>query len=91
LPVALATPPSRISKTPLKRIRKPPSKGLPRAKAAPAATLTRKPSSVRVFGERGIKRAIGVISLRVLFFRSSKISIPAFVWCFTLILIILLF
>lgn len=80
MPLALATPPSRISKTPLKRIRRPPSKGLPRAKAAPANRLTTKPSNVRVFGDRGIKRAIGVISLLTLFLSSSNISIPSCCW-----------
>jgi hypothetical protein len=78
LSFALATPPSRISKAPLKRIRSPPSKGLPRANAAPAATLTAKPSRVRVFGERGIERANGITSFLALFFKSSNILIPSF-------------
>jgi hypothetical protein len=78
LPFALATPPSSISKTPLKRIRSPPSKGFPRAKVAPAATLIAKPSKVSVLGDRGINRAIGIISFLTLFFKSSNISIPSF-------------
>jgi len=79
-PFALATPPSRISKTPLKRIRSPPAKGLPSAKAAPAAALTTNPSKVRVFGDKGIRRAIGIISFLVLFLSSLKILIPSFYW-----------
>lgn len=59
-------------------MRSPPSKGLPRTNAAPAATLTAKPSNVRVFGERGIKRASGVTRSLALFFKSSNISIPSF-------------
>ncbi|WP_229390828.1 hypothetical protein [Methanosarcina sp. DH2] len=67
-----------MSKTPLKRIRSPPSKGFPRANAAPAATLTAKPSRVRVFGESGIVRARGITISLALFFKSSNISIPSF-------------
>jgi hypothetical protein len=31
-----------------------------------------------VFGDRGIKRAMGIISFLALFFKSSNISIPSF-------------
>lgn len=75
-PFALATPPSRISKKPLKRIRSPPAKGFPSENAAPAATLTTKPSNVRVFGDKGIRRAIGIISFLALFLSSLKIFNP---------------
>jgi len=75
-PFALATPPSRISKKPLKRIRNPPAKGFPSENAAPAAILTTKPSNVRVFGDKGIRRAIGIISFLALFLSSLKIFNP---------------
>jgi hypothetical protein len=58
-------------------MRSPPSKSFPRAKAMPAAMLTNKPSKVSVFGDRGINRAMGIISFLTLFFKSSNISIPS--------------
>jgi hypothetical protein len=62
-----------MSQIPLKRIKSPPAKGLPSANVAPAAALTANPSKVRVFGDKGIRRAIGIISFLALFLRSSNI------------------
>lgn len=77
-PFALATAPSRTSKSPLNRIRSPPSMEFPRAKANPAAMLTTKPIKVKLFGERGMLRASGVIRFLILFLSSLKILSPPF-------------